>query len=78
MDMRNYPLVDGDGHVVENLDEVFQFLEAPYAGKQQIFHHHQLWPSLDGYNRAAINAKWSVDSPLHTTPASVSAMLRRG
>lgn len=75
MDAQKHPIVDGDGHIVENVDEIFDFLEAPYAGKQQLYHHHQLWPSLDGYNRAAMAAKWNIDTPLMTTPETVAAML---
>jgi predicted TIM-barrel fold metal-dependent hydrolase len=68
-------IVDADGHVVENVDEIFDFLEAPYAGKQQLYHHHQLWPSLDGYNRAAMAAQYDIDTPLRTTPEMVLEML---
>jgi predicted TIM-barrel fold metal-dependent hydrolase len=68
-------VVDADGHVVENVDEIFEFLEAPYAGKQQLYNHHQLWPSLDGYNRAAMAAQYDIDTPLRTTPEMVLEML---
>ncbi len=75
MPKRDYPIIDGDGHIVENFDEILDFLEPPYKGKKQLRGLGQLWPSLDGFNRAAMAAQYDIDTPLHTTPKAVSEML---
>lgn len=45
-------MIDADGHVRESDAEIFEYLPAPYAGKQALF-AASFFPSLDGFHRAA-------------------------
>jgi len=48
-------LIDGDGHVYEQDEEVFGYLEPPFRGKRTIL-GFPLWPTIDGFQRGAIHA----------------------
>ena len=45
-------VLDGDGHVIERDDELFEYLDAPYAGNTTLL-GYPFFPALDGYNRGA-------------------------
>jgi len=62
-------IIDGDGHVYERDEEVFEFLEPPYRGKRTLL-GFPLWPSIDGFHRGAIHAhmglhkSFEINAPL--------------
>lgn len=45
-------VIDADGHVVESDAELFAYLPAPYAGREDLL-SMPFFPSLDGWHRAA-------------------------
>ena len=67
-------IIDADGHVLENTAEIADFLEAPYTGANHLYGVYGLWPSLDGYNRAALGMKYKLNQPL-TNAKLVGEML---
>ena len=60
-------VLDGDGHIIERDQELFEYLEAPYAGNTTLL-GYPFFPALDGYNRGAILARLGVHEPYEITP----------
>ena len=54
MTFRQWRVIDGDGHIIENPAEIVQFLDAPYTGLDTVF---SLFPSLDGRVRGRYGFK---------------------
>ncbi len=52
-------VIDADGHVYENPEEIFAFLPPPYAGRRTVL-GFPLWPTPDGYQRGAIHARLEI------------------
>jgi uncharacterized protein len=48
MVQRRWPVIDGDGHIIEDPDGIADCLEAPYTGRRSVL---GLFPSLDGRPR---------------------------
>jgi hypothetical protein len=59
-------IIDADGHVYERDEELFEYLEAPYAARQTV-RGFPFWPSLDGYHRGAIHARLDVHQALESS-----------
>jgi len=57
--MRTFDIIDADGHVYEKDQELFEYLEGPYAGRLTLL-GFPLWPSMDGFQRGAIYARLNV------------------
>ena len=47
--MSDWQVMDADGHIAEDEDDVCSFLRAPYGGRKRFF---AAWPSLDGRFRS--------------------------
>jgi uncharacterized protein len=60
-----FEIIDADGHVYEKDAELFEHLEGRYAGKQTLF-GFPFWPTLDGYQRGAIQARLDVHRVLQS------------
>ncbi len=62
--MDNFPVIDADGHVLENDSELAQYFEGPYKGHKRsgVF---SIFPSLDGWPRGFVRGMDKVS----TTPA---------
>ena len=62
--MASVPIIDADGHILEENDELEDYFEGPYEGhrRHQVF---GLFPSLDGWPRGAVKGlkKASQTSP---------------
>jgi predicted TIM-barrel fold metal-dependent hydrolase len=58
-------VIDADGHVYERDEELFEYLEAPYAAKQTVL-GFPFWPTLDGYHRGAIHARLDLHRRLES------------
>ena len=52
-------ILDADGHVIERDAELFEYLEAPYAGNEALL-GYPFFPTLDGYNRGAILSRLGI------------------
>lgn len=65
--MRPKRILDGDGHVIEQDRELFEYLEAPYAKNTSML-GYPFFPTLDGYNRGAIIARLGLYSSYEITP----------
>jgi predicted TIM-barrel fold metal-dependent hydrolase len=52
-------MLDGDGHLIERDEELFQYLEAPYKGNNTLL-TFPFFPPLDGYHRGAIMARLGI------------------
>ncbi len=51
---RDYAVIDADGHVSETAEDLFPYLEPPFAGNQQLRQRMAAsLPALDGWNRLA-------------------------
>lgn len=54
-------MIDSDGHIIENLKEIFEYFESPYAGglaiRNGLAQGHGLWPQLDGWPRQMLQAR---------------------
>src|SRR5215510_4169444 len=55
----NRTILDADGHVIERDAELFEYLEAPYAGNEALL-GYPFFPTLDGYNRGAILSRLGI------------------
>ena len=55
MAVNGFEVFDGDGHVLENDDEIAQYFEGDFANLQR-FKTFGVWPSLDGWARGFIMA----------------------
>ena len=55
MPINGFDVFDGDGHVLENDDEIAEYFEGDFAGLQR-FKTFGVWPSLDGWARGFIMA----------------------
>jgi predicted TIM-barrel fold metal-dependent hydrolase len=64
--MRQFDIIDADGHIYEKDAELFEHLEGPYAGKLTLL-GYPLWPSMDGFQRGAIYARLNVHKSFVTT-----------
>lgn len=52
----DYEVIDSDGHVTEVGDDIFPYLEAPFAGNLRLQRRFASFlPSLDGWHRVATN-----------------------
>jgi predicted TIM-barrel fold metal-dependent hydrolase len=58
-------IIDADGHLYERDAEIFEFLEAPYAGRATLL-GFPFWPTIDGFQRGAIHAHMGVHKHFHT------------
>ena len=56
MAVKGFKVFDGDGHVLENDDELIGYYEGDFAGLQR-FKTFGIWPSLDGWARGFIMAE---------------------
>lgn len=61
-------VIDADGHVVESDREIYEYLEAPYAGHEHVL-AFPFFPTLDGWQRGAVLTRigvhqraWRVDA----------------
>lgn len=52
-------ILDADGHIIERDSEIFEYLEAPYAGNDTLL-GFPFFPTLDGYHRGAILGRLGV------------------
>ncbi|HEV2123074.1 MAG TPA: amidohydrolase family protein, partial [Chloroflexota bacterium] len=50
--MDRNPVIDSDGHVVESDQEIWEYLQPPYKGEEQLF-AYPFFPTLDGWHRSA-------------------------
>ena len=55
MAVMGFDVFDGDGHVLENDDEIASYFEGDFANLQR-FKTFGVWPSLDGWARGFIMA----------------------
>ena len=78
MAVNGFKVFDGDGHVLENDDEMISYYEGGYAGLQR-FKTFGIWPSLDGWARGVIMASDEESSRTytHTDAAVWGEMLER-
>ena len=53
MPVNGFSVFDGDGHVLENDDEIASYFEGDFADLQR-FKTLGVWPSLDGWDRGFI------------------------
>ncbi len=60
------PVFDADGHVLEDMLDMYEFLEPPYNRgvivDRAIKRGHSLWPQLDGFPRQALAARMEASS----------------
>jgi uncharacterized protein len=66
--------IDADGHVIEDLREIHDYLDAPYRDGSALRHGlergHSYWPELDGFSRPAmanrldLETDWWTDASL--------------
>ena len=63
---RNVTVIDADGHVYENADEIFACLPAPYAERRTVL-GFPLWPTPDGFQRGAIHARLGLHRTFQTS-----------
>jgi predicted TIM-barrel fold metal-dependent hydrolase len=63
--MRKFDIIDADGHVYERDQELFEYLEEPYAGKKTLL-GFPFWPTIDGFQRGAIYAHLNVHKSFET------------
>ena len=66
---RDLPVIDADGHVYEHVDEIYECLPPPYAGRRTVL-GFPLWPTGDGFQRGAIHARLDLHESFETTPES--------
>ena len=52
-------ILDADGHIIERDSEIFEYLEAPYAGNDTLL-GFPFFPTLDGYHRGAILGRLGI------------------
>lgn len=71
-------ILDGDGHVIERDQEIFEYLEPPYAGNTTVL-GYPFFPTLDGYNRGAMMARLGIYQSYDITPqAWIDALDKAG
>lgn len=63
--MSSFDIIDADGHVYERDSELFDYLEPPYAGKQTLL-AFPFWPTIDGFQRGAMQARLNIHKSLET------------
>lgn len=68
------PVFDGDGHVIENYDEMFQCFEGEYARLQNYIGYDQ-FPPLDGWPRGLYMSRSSKRKYTSTSAAIWAEML---
>ena len=68
----DYPVFDGDGHVIEDEDELIQHYEGAYAGGKRI-KPFSLFPGLDGWSRGPMLLKADSDRKYWHTNAEIWA-----
>lgn len=64
------PVFDGDGHILENDDEIVQYFEGEFEGIR-MFKPFGIFPTLDGWARGFILAKGDEDRKYNTTNAKI-------
>ncbi len=57
--MKLSKILDGDGHIIERDNELFEYLEPPYAGNEALL-GYPFFPTLDGYQRGAILSRLGI------------------
>ena len=69
--MDRVPIIDADGHILEENDELEDYFEGPYEGhrRHQVF---GLFPSLDGWPRGAVKG---LKKATQTSPESWTAFI---
>lgn len=65
-----FTVFDGDGHVLENDQELARYYEGEYKG-MRFFQPWSIFPSLDGWARGVVMAKEHQDRPYTYTDAKV-------
>lgn len=72
-------MIDADGHIIEDLREIHDYLEPPYGGSAVISNSvargFSFWPDLDGFNRQAICARAGLETDYVTDAGLWSAVL---
>lgn len=58
-------IIDGDGHIYENDEEIFDYLDGPYRAKRTL-RGFSFWPSIDGFHRGAIHAHLGLHKSFET------------
>lgn len=58
-------IIDGDGHIYENDEQIFDYLDPPYRGKRTL-RGFSFWPSIDGFHRGAIHAQLGLHKSFET------------
>ena len=77
MTVNGFEVFDGDGHVLENDDEIASYFEGEFADLQR-FKTFGVWPSLDGWARGFIMSSNDGEPRRYThTDADVWAALDR-
>jgi len=61
----SFAIIDADGHVYERDIELFAYLEPPYAGKHTVL-AFPFWPTIDGFQRGAMQARLNIHKSLET------------
>ena len=69
--MDRVPIIDADGHILEENDEIEDYFEGPYEGhrRHKVF---TLFPSLDGWPRGAVKG---LKKATQTSPESWTAFI---
>jgi len=63
-------VIDADGHIIESDREIYEHLEAPYAGNEYIL-AFPLFPTLDGWQRGAVLTRIGVHKRAFAVNAKV-------
>ena len=64
--VREFHIIDADGHIYEKDEELFAYLAEPYARRQTLL-AFPFWPTIDGFQRGAIQARLHIHKSLVTT-----------
>ena len=72
MPVNGYDVFDGDGHVLEDTDELIRYYEGDYAGRTRLT-ALGLFPGLDGWSRGAMIGKEDSNRKYWHTDAAVWA-----
>ena len=72
MPVNGFDVFDGDGHVLEDSDELVRYFEGDYAGRTRAT-ALGLFPGLDGWSRGAMIGKEDSNRKYWHTDAAVWA-----
>jgi uncharacterized protein len=64
------PVIDADGHIIESDRELYDYLEAPYAGNDYIG-SFPFFPTLDGWHRGAVLTRIGTHKKAFSASAKV-------